>query len=481
MLAALQPGAKHHRRRQRRHLHERSRRACPGRPFCIGAEAAGGAGGVLQVQRTLRLTASTVSGFSQLLDIAEIVEEATARLHPRLAGSTCRTACTRAVAAGLITWQAEARPRTRERGKMPTVPDGDREFDNLDLAARCRATSCHCPRPVRLGLAGCQVVPGDGPWMDGAQATSTEALPFDVIDLTPTTVVAYRPSPSVDRPSTTSRLSAGGRVAVAPGDVLKVRIFEPYEGSIFPTIQRPGADLGAQRVTDEGTINVPYVGTVKVAGLDLTQIEQRIASQLEGQGAGSAGHRRVRRRPHPHRHGVGRREATRAAFRSSKARARWSMPSTAPAVRFKLPAGPARGRRAAQRPGHPDGAVLRSAWPAAISASRRTTRSSCGPTRAIFTVLGAVQKAGNVDLTKPNLTLLEALGQVGGLTDERANKTGVFVFRLGDIQNIPGARARVFRLDLASRCLSLLHSSSECRPETWCMSRMRHFTSTIRS
>jgi polysaccharide export outer membrane protein len=70
------------------------------------------------------------------------------------------------------------------------------------------------------------------------------------------------------------------------------------------------------------------------------------------------------------------------------------------------------------------------------------------PNSRIFTVLGAVQKSGNVELTKPNVTLLEALGQVGGLADERANKTGVFVFRLGDIQNIPGARARVFRLDL---------------------------------
>jgi polysaccharide export outer membrane protein len=70
------------------------------------------------------------------------------------------------------------------------------------------------------------------------------------------------------------------------------------------------------------------------------------------------------------------------------------------------------------------------------------------PNSRVFTVLGAVQKSGNVELTKPNLTLLEALGQVGGLSDERANKTGVFVFRMGDIQNIPGARARVFRLDL---------------------------------
>jgi polysaccharide export outer membrane protein len=70
------------------------------------------------------------------------------------------------------------------------------------------------------------------------------------------------------------------------------------------------------------------------------------------------------------------------------------------------------------------------------------------PNSRVFTVLGAVQKSGNVEFTKPNLTLLEALGQVGGLSDDRANKTGVFVFRLGDIQKNAGARARVFRLDL---------------------------------
>ena len=66
------------------------------------------------------------------------------------------------------------------------------------------------------------------------------------------------------------------------------------------------------------------------------------------------------------------------------------------------------------------------------------------PNSRIFTVLGAVQKSGNFELIKPNLTLLEALGQVGGLTDERANKTGVFVFRLGDIQNNPGYKGPCF-------------------------------------
>ena len=60
----------------------------------------------------------------------------------------------------------------------------------------------------------------------------------------------------------------------------------------------------------------------------------------------------------------------------------------------------------------------------------------------LYTVLGAVQKAGNVELPKHNISLLEALGNVGGLTDMRANKTGVYVFRLGgcsDQSHGPGA------------------------------------------
>ena len=70
------------------------------------------------------------------------------------------------------------------------------------------------------------------------------------------------------------------------------------------------------------------------------------------------------------------------------------------------------------------------------------------PNSRVFTVLGAVLKSGNVEMTKHNLSLLEALGQVGGLNDIRANKTGVYVFRMGDLKNNPAARARVFRLDL---------------------------------
>ena len=304
---------------------------------------------------------------------------------------------------------------------------------------------------IVLGLgwavAGCQAIQGDGPWMNDASSRTTEALPFDVIDLTPTTVVAYRPANSFDEPSSATQLPAIGRITVAPGDVLKVHIFEPYEGSIFPTIQKPGADLGAQRVTEEGTIDVPYVGTLPVAGLDLSQIEQRIAAQLTASGKA---------------------QDPQVIVEYSADRTHTVMVSgdVKQPGRVSILDGVRTVVEAINRCGGPLGVaaqlevVLRRNGQVALHAqysdllAGRDTGIQKGdeivvrPNSRVFTVLGAVVRSGNVELTKPDLTLLEALGQVGGLSDERANKTGVFVFRMGEVQTNPTARGRVFRLDL---------------------------------
>lgn len=94
------------------------------------------------------------------------------------------------------------------------------------------------PVMIALGLgtvvSGCQIVPGSGPSMRGATAASTETLAFDVIDLTPATVVSYRPLAIVDRASKTSTLPAIGRVRVAPGDILQVRNLRGLHRRNFP-------------------------------------------------------------------------------------------------------------------------------------------------------------------------------------------------------------------------------------------------------
>jgi polysaccharide export outer membrane protein len=312
--------------------------------------------------------------------------------------------------------------------------------------------------------------------MNGAKAGSTEAFPFDVIDLTPTTVVAYRPekgsAPAVENKPAASRLTA------SPGDVLRVRIFERYPGGIFPTVTNPLAlPLGNQVVSPAGTIEVPYVGTVKVAGLDLRQIEHRIEGRLAGQA----------KEPQVIAEFVADRTNTVTVSGSVKQPGRLPMTEGVRTVLDAINRAGGVAQPGAQDDGGQDGAASTTA-PTNVEAladqpapppsgpsqlevvvrrdgrvilARQLSELLAGadiavergdeivvrPNSHVITVLGAVAKAGNVPVTKPNMTLADALGEVGGLIDLRANKTGLYVFRLGDVQDNPHARARIFRLD----------------------------------
>ena len=317
-------------------------------------------------------------------------------------------------------------------------------------------------------VAGCQAVPGDGPWMNGAKAGSTEAFPFDVIDLTPTTVVAYRPT-RISSPSTADNASAATRLTASPGDVLRVRIFERYPGGIFPTVTNPLAlPLGNQIVSPAGTIEVPYVGTVKVSGLDLRQIEHQIEGRLAGQAkepqviaefvadrtntitvSGSV--------KNPGRLPIG--EGVRTVLDAIHQAGGVTQPGAqdgAPPANVEAladqPAPPPSGPSQLEVVVRRDGRVilarqLSELLAGADIAVEKGDEIVVRPNSQVITVLGAVAKAGNVPVTKPNMTLADALGEVGGLIDLRANKTGLYVFRLSDVQDNPHARARIFRLD----------------------------------
>ena len=288
--------------------------------------------------------------------------------------------------------------------------------------------------------------------MGGAQANSSEALPFDVIDLTPTTVVAYRQPDSPDRPSSnTSNLSAAVRISIAPGDSLKVRIFERYGGNIFPTIQGMAADLGVQRVAEDGTIRIPVVGVVQVAGLDLNQVEQRIIQQLGNKV----------QEPEVIVDFESPRTQTVVVSGDVKKPGRWSILDDIRTVvdAINMAGGPSGGGQLAvpenqlevvvRRQGQ---VILRAQFSELLAGAdipvQKGDEIVVRSNPRVYTVLGAVMKSGNVEMTKTNISLLEALGNVGGLQDQRANKTGVYVFRMGDLVNNPTARARVFRLDL---------------------------------
>ena len=233
-----------------------------------------------------------------------------------------------------------------------------------------------------------------------------------------------------------------------------IRIFEPYEGSIFPTLKGGGSDFGPQRVTDDGTVNVPFVGTVRVAGLDLTQIERRIVSQIGNKAqdpqvivdfAADRTHTVMVSGDvkNPGRISIleGVRSVVDAINRAG-----------GPAASSQNQSGAASQLEVVVRR---NGQIVLLAQYAELLAGadipvQKNDEIVVRPNVRSFTALGAVLKAGNYEITRPaGYTLLEALGQVNGLSDERANKTGVFVFRLVDPQVHPGVKSQVFRLDLS--------------------------------
>lgn len=70
--------------------------------------------------------------------------------------------------------------------------------------------------------------------------------------------------------------AAGGAVASAdnyvlgPGDTIRIKVFGEAE-----------LDLETQ-LTDSGTLNYPFLGTIKVTGMTLKQVEQHIYEGLKG-------------------------------------------------------------------------------------------------------------------------------------------------------------------------------------------------------
>jgi len=295
--------------------------------------------------------------------------------------------------------------------------------------------------------------------MGGAQTTSTEALPFDVIDLTPTTVVAYRQPPTPDRPVSSAGVTTPAqRLIVAPGDSLKVRIFERYGGNIFPTIQGTSADLGVQRVAEDGTIKVPVVGVVAVGGLDLGQIERKIIQQLGNKV----------QEPEVIVDFDSARTHTVSVSGEVKNPGRVSLLDDVRTVvdAVNKAGGPVAAQMGSGGSGGGTGAsnqvqvavrrqgqvILTAQFSDLLAGGDIPVQKGddivVRQNNRFVTVLGAVQRSRNVELGKHNLTLLEALGEVSGLADQRANKTGVYVFRMGDLETNPTARGRVFRLDL---------------------------------
>jgi polysaccharide export outer membrane protein len=141
-------------------------------------------------------------------------------------------------------------------------------------------------------LPACSLLPGAGPKSDAVKSNATAelrsdaALPYALVDISSDTI-GFLSQPNlvsfkgffVDKRPKPSQV-------VGVGDVLSITIFEAAPGGLFTPAQAAGArpgnfvDLPAQAVDQKGNIDVPYAGGIPAAARTLPEIQQAIVARL---------------------------------------------------------------------------------------------------------------------------------------------------------------------------------------------------------
>lgn len=303
---------------------------------------------------------------------------------------------------------------------------------------------------LALAVAGCEALPGSGPIMTRATGeNSLERFGFSMVELNTNTVAYYAVPPKVDVAGIGAR--GPGRVSLQAGDVLSISIAETKEGGLFAPLASGGTSFPAVRVDHEGQISLPYVGQFPVRGLDTAGVEASIRERLRGNAFEPQVYVQL------------------SSDRSNNVLVAGEVNSPG---RVSLLEGPTslldvvnRAGGAKRTPIQTDVVIRRGRnvmrMPLAEALAGRNLPVARGDEVVLeyaprtFNALGAVMRTGKHEFSVLNPSLLEVMSQIGGMSDEAANRAGVFIFRLNEPRaRLAGADqwergSAVFQLNMA--------------------------------
>lgn len=318
--------------------------------------------------------------------------------------------------------------------------------------------------------SGCVLIPGAGPLKSevGNQGEQDEpGLPFAVVDVTERTVGILRQQDGASLVESMVTRSKPPQLVVGLGDELAVSIWEAgaqplfsaSSASVSASAGARVAQLPAQTVDASGSISVPYVGRVEVAGLSLDQIEAKVRQELGGKAARpqvivtltAARSGSVSVLGHVGRPGRVPLSPARERLLDVLAEA-----GGVPLAPYEAQVMLTRNDSSARVPlstvlDNPRENIF--LFPGDIIAVSRSSRK--------FTAFGATGKNARIPFEGESLNLIEALALAGGLLDLRANPRGVYLLRRepaavaasltdGQFQVAGDAQAAiVYRLDLS--------------------------------
>jgi polysaccharide export outer membrane protein len=141
-------------------------------------------------------------------------------------------------------------------------------------------------------LPACGLFPGTGPTSDAvngyatAGIRSTASLPYALVDISSDTIVFLSQPNLITFAGTFPDKRAKPTQLVGVGDILNISIFEAAPGGLFTpgtaSGARPGnfVDLPPQAVDQKGSIYVPYAGEVPAAARTIPEIQEAVVARL---------------------------------------------------------------------------------------------------------------------------------------------------------------------------------------------------------
>ena len=236
--------------------------------------------------------------------------------------------------------------------------------------------------------------------------------------------------------------SAASVQGVGPGDALEVSVWEAPPALLFaagPLEARAAARSGAttfadQMVSIEGSIEIPFAGTIAVAGKSPQQIGVDIARRLDGRANKPQVLVRVTRNASANVTVVG--EVVQSVRMPLTAKGERLLDAIASAGGVRQPVGKVtvqitRGER-----------VLALPLDRVIQSPRENVPLAPGDVVTVlfqplsFTALGATGQNAEIAFEAQGISLAQALARAGGVQDARSDARGVFVFRFEDANGV---------------------------------------------
>ncbi len=330
-----------------------------------------------------------------------------------------------------------------------------RALEVRTFATWMRATSRLALLATVLAALSACALPRAGPERHEITAPAPATLPYQVVRVTAAIAAATRIDERRGFPASFRTAAPVAADTLAPGDVVRVTIWEGPDGGLLTSQDGAARPLPEMRVDASGYISIPYAGRLRAAGRSPTALAAAIRARLAHQTlAPEVDVFRVR-------------AAGRMVSVQGRVRKPGLYPIEPPSSRI-LPML----ARAGGVGEDPEVIMLRlrrgretgEVWvqdlyddPANNVALRPGDALVAERDRRSFTALGSVGRQATVPFPRRELPVAEALGTVGGLVDATADPTGVFIFRLepAEIANraLPGPpsqgpRRVVYLIDL---------------------------------